>query len=148
MCYHIDILKNDFTVLSGIVKIMKECLVPIFNETRLRGRRLDLYDFKNIPIESSIELMENRLTILRSIIDDMEEEKLEIIYPDLEALVDNYIELIRYTWQYIISLDKDLCDDIVGTLREETLKIYRDHYDKISQLVMIFILSICGIYVT
>lgn len=139
MCYHIDILKNDFTVLSGIVKIMKECLVPIFNETRLRGRRLDLYDFKNIPIESSIELMGNRLTILRSIIDDMEEEKLEIIYPDLEALVDNYIELIRYTWQYIISLDKDLCDDIVDTLREETLKIYRDHHDKISQPVIDFL---------
>lgn len=139
MCYHIDILKNDFTVLSGIVKIMKECLVPIFNETRLRGRRLDLYDFKNIPIESSVELMGNRLTILRSIIDDMEEEKLEIIYPDLEALVDNYIELIRYTWQYIISLDKDLCDDIVDTLREETLKIYRDHHDKISQPVIDFL---------
>lgn len=139
MCYHIDILKNDFTVLSGIVKIMKECLVPIFNETRLRGRRLDLYDFKNIPIESSIELMGNRLTILRSIIDDMEEEKLEIIYPDLESLVDNYIELIRYTWQYIISLDKDLCDDIVDTLREETLKIYRDHHDKISQPVIDFL---------
>lgn len=139
MCYHIDILKNDFTVLSGIVKIMKECLVPIFNETRLRGRRLDLYDFKNIPIESSVELMGNRLTILRSIIDDMEEEKLEIIYPDLEALVDNYIELIRYTWQYIISLDKDLCDDIVDTLREETLKIYRDQHDKISQPVIDFL---------
>ena len=139
MCYHIDILKNDFTVLSGVVKIMKECLVPIFNETRLRGRRLDLYDFKNIPIESSVELMGNRLTILRSIIDDMEEEKLEIIYPDLEALVDNYIELIRYTWQYIISLDKDLCDDIVDTLREETLKIYRDHHDKISQPVIDFL---------
>lgn len=139
MCYHIDILKNDFTVLSGIVKIMKECLVPIFNETRLRGRRLDLYDFKNIPIESSIELMGNRLAILRSIIDDMEEEKLEIIYPDLEALVDNYIELIRYTWQYIISLDKDLCDDIVDTLREGTLKIYRDHHDKISQPVIDFL---------
>ena len=140
MCYHIDILKNDFTVLSGIVKIMKECLVPIFNETRLRGRRLDLYDFKNIPIESSIELMGNRLTILRSIIDDIdEEEKLEIIYPDLEALVDNYIELISHTWQYIISLDKDLCDDIVGTLREETLKIYRDHHDKISQPVIDFL---------
>ena len=139
MCYHIDILKNDFTVLSGIVKIMKECLVPIFNETRLRGRRLDLYDFKNIPIESSIELMGNRLTILRSIIDDMEEEKLEIIYPDLEVLVDNYIELIRYTWQYIISLDKDLCDDIVDTLREETLKIYRDQHDKISQPVIDFL---------
>ena len=139
MCYHIDILKNDFTVLSGIVKIMKECLVPIFNETRLRGRRLDLYDFKNIPIESSIELMGNRLTILRSIIDDMEEEKLEIIYPDLEALVDNYIELIRYTWQYIISLDKDLCNDIVDTLRKEILKIYRDHHDKISQPVIDFL---------
>lgn len=139
MCYHIDILKNDFTVLSGIVKIMKECLVPIFNETRLRGRRLDLYDFKNIPIESAIELMGNRLTILRSIIDDMEEEKLEIIYPDLEALVDNYIELIRYTWQYIISLDKDLCDDIVDTLRKATLKIYRDHHDKISQPVIDFL---------
>ena len=139
MCYHIDILKNDFTVLSGIVKIMKECLVPIFNETRLRGRRLDLYDFKNIPIESSVELMGNWLTILRSIIDDMEEEKLEIIYPDLEALVDNYIELIRYTWQYIISLDKDLCDDIVDTLREETLKIYRDQHDKISQPVIDFL---------
>ena len=139
MCYHIDILKNDFTVLSGIVKIMKECLVPIFNETRLRGRRLDLYDFKNIPIESSVELMGNWLTILRSIIDDMEEEKLEIIYPDLEAHVDNYIELIRYTWQYIISLDKDLCDDIVDTLREETLKIYRDQHDKISQPVIDFL---------
>ena len=139
MCYHIDILKNDFTVLSGIVKIMKECLVPIFNETRLRGRRLDLYDFKNIPIESSVELMGNRLTILRSIIDDMEEEKLEIIYPDLEALVDNYIELIRYTWQYIISLDKDLCDDIVDTLREKNIKIYRDHHDKISQPVIDFL---------
>ena len=118
---------------------MKEFFVPIFNETRLRGIRLDLYDFKNIPIESSVELMGNRLTILRSIIDDMEEEKLEIIYPDLEALVDNYIELIRYTWQYIISLDKDLCDDIVDTLREETLKIYRDHHDKISQPVIDFL---------
>lgn len=139
MCYYIDILKNDFTVLSGIVKIMKECLLPIINETRLRGKRLDLYDFKNIPIESSIELMGNRLTILRSIIDDMEEEKLEIIYLDLEVLVDNYIELIRHTWQYIISLDKDLCDDIVDTLREETLKIYRDHHDKISQPVIDFL---------
>ena len=132
-------LKNDLVILQGIVKIIKECLLPIINETRLRGRRLDLYDFKNIPIESSIELMGNRLTILRSIIDDMEEEKLEIIYPDLEALVDNYIELIRYTWQYIISLDKDLCDDIVDTLREETLKIYRDHHDKISQPVIDFL---------
>ena len=139
--YNIDILKNDFTVLSGIVKIMKECLVPIVNKTQPNGKTLEiLFDFKYRSIESTAELMEKRLSTLCSIIDNIDDEKLKIVYPDIEMIVDTYIEIISNVWQFVInSLDKNLCDEIVNTLREENIKIYRDYHDKISQTVIDFL---------
>ena len=99
-------LKNDLVILQGIVKISRECLISLYYYQYVETD--DLYLSKNVKrlddpgrIADDIYFVDERLTIITNIYENINEKDLETVCDDFHSINMRYICYLEQIWNYI-----------------------------------------------
>ena len=143
-------LKNDLVILQRIVKISRECLIPLYYYQYLETD--DLYLSKNVKrldnpgrIADDIYFVDERLTIITNIYENINEKDLETVGDDFHSINMRYICYLEQIWNYLSRrIDKeDFYHYLSKPLREE-INLLIDKYNMvISEDMKEFLTSLC-----
>ena len=131
---NIEVLNNDITILKGLVKIIKECIIPILDKRKIRIfiGECELDDTINI-IYSTLQFYSKNDK------NDYDLEK-EYVYHQRRPFIDKFIEMICWIWsETIFSLDEDQRYKILYQLIEGRRILLRYYDDKISKNMEYFL---------
>ena len=143
-------LKNDLVILQGIVKITRKCLFPLY--CYYNDETDDLYFSKNVKrlddpgrIANAICFVDERLTIITNIYENINEKDLETIYDDFHSINMRYICYLEQIWNYLSRrIDKeDFYHYLSKPLREEINLLIDKYHIVISESMKEFLGSLC-----
>ena len=143
-------LKNDLVILQGIVKIARECLIPLYYYHYVETD--DLYLSKNVKrlddpgrIADAIYFVDERLNIIANIYENINEKDLELVCDDFHSINMLYICYLEQIWNYISSrIDKeDFYHYLSKPLREEINLLIDKYHMVISEDMKEFLTSLC-----
>ena len=143
-------LKNDLVILQGIVKITRECLIPLYYYHYVE--RDDLYLSKNVKrlddpgrIADAIYFVDERLTIIVNIYENIDEKDLEIVCDDFHSINMCYICYLKQIWNYLsCRIDKeDFYHYLLKPFREEIDLLIGKYQMVISEDMKEFLTSLC-----
>lgn len=143
-------LKNDLVILQGIVKIIRECLHPLF--CYYNDEIDDLYFSKNVKnlddpsrIANSIYFVDKRLTIIANIYENINEKDLEIVRDDFHSINMRYICYLEQIWNYLSRRinKEDFYHYLSKPLREEINLLIDKYHMVISESMKEFLGSLC-----
>ena len=143
-------LKNDLVILQGIVKITRECLIPLYYYHYVETD--DLYLSKNVKrlddpgrIADAIYFVDERLTIIVNIYENIDEKDLETVCDDFHSINMRYICYLEQTWNYLSRrIDKeDFYHYLLKPFREEINLLIDKYQMVISEDMKEFLTSLC-----
>ena len=143
-------LKNDLVILQGIVKISRECLIPLYYYHYVETD--DLYLSKNVKrlddpgrIADAIYFVDERLNIIANIYENINEKDLEIVCDDFHSINMRYICYLEQIWNYLSrKIDKeDFYHYLSKPLREEINLLIDKYHMVISEDMKEFLISLC-----
>lgn len=143
-------LKNDLVILQGIVKISRECLFPLYYY--YNDETTDLYFGKYVKrlddparIANDLFIVDERLTIITNIYENINEKELETIYDDFHSINMRYICYLEQIWNYLSrKIDKeDFYHYLSKPLREEINLLIDKYHMVISEDMKEFLISLC-----
>ena len=143
-------LKNDLVILQGIVKIARECLIPLYYY--YNDETTDLYFGKYVKrlddpgrIANALFIVDERLTIITNIYENINEKDLETVHDDFHSINMRYICYLEQIWNYLSrKIDKeDFYHYLSKPLREEINLLIDKYHMVISEDMKEFLISLC-----
>lgn len=147
---NVVILKNDLVILQGIVKISRECLFPLYYYNN--DETTDLYFGKYVKrlddparIANALFIVDERLTIITNIYENINEKDLETIYDDFHSINMRYICYLEQIWNYLSHRinKEDFYHYLSKPLREEINLLIDKYHMVISEDMKEFLISLC-----
>lgn len=144
-------LKNDLVILQGILKITRECLFPLYYYY-YNDETSDLYFGKYVKrlddparIANALCFVDERLTIITNIYENINEKDLETIYDDFHSINMRYICYLEQIWKCLSRrIDKeDFYHYLSKPLREEINLLIDRYHMVISEDMQEFLTSLC-----
>lgn len=143
-------LKNDLVILQGIVKIARECLIPLYYYHYVETD--DLYLSKNVKslddpgrIADAIYFVDERINIIANIYENINEKDLETVCDDFHSINMRYICYLEQIWKYFNHrIDKeDFYYYLLKPFREEINLLIDKYHMVISEDMKEFLTSLC-----